>query len=385
MNYFPISPVVLFGLPWGVVLILYSLRATENLINIPARLMLLLSVAFVVFNILTLASHIKRINTKNNKRPLIADKGISRLKKIIKLQFYIWSLGSLYEVYKSAGIPLVWAIVGDAKNYTDFGVHSFHGLMNAFYFSLMACIFFYYKITAERKYLIFTIVMSCWPVLMLGRGIMLTVIVQVMIIQIIFVKIKLKVIISLILSGLVVVIGFGVLGDTRGYANPFFYLVSPEYEYIFSTLPSGFLWVYTYMTSPLSNLAFNFDLLTPVWDFYYSSVNLFPSFMRPAELDMADNFTFVDDSLNVSTIFSSSHSDFGLVGDLVLIILLSAWASFWYLAARFSIAYVLPYSIVGSVVCFSVFYNLFLLYPYLFATLLLGCIAKFINHKDVKS
>lgn len=137
---------------------------------------------------------------------------------------------------------------------------------------------------------------------------------------------------------------------------------------------------YVYITSPLANLAFNYESLKPVWQLYFSKVNLFPSFLRPENLDRADNFTFINESLNVSTIFASSHSDFGFLGNLIVILLLALWSAYWFKKLTLSDAYILPYSMVGVVLFFSIFYNLFLLYPYLFATILLGFVSKFVKN-----
>ncbi|MDD2542113.1 MAG: O-antigen ligase, partial [Desulfuromonadaceae bacterium] len=97
---------------------------------------------------------------------------------------------------------------------------------------------------------------------------------------------------------------------------------------------------------------------------------------RPEAFDRADSFEFVDAALNVSTIFASSHSDFGYTGDVILMFLLMAWTFFWFSRLRSSAYYILPYAMVCCVLIFSVFYNLFLLYPYLFATVLQGYIAN---------
>ena len=126
-------------------------------------------------------------------------------------------------------------------------------------------------------------------------------------------------------------------------------------------------------------MAFNYQNVVPTWNFHYSSVNLFPSVLRPEELDRADNFQFVNEALNVSTIFASSHSDFGMLGDTVLLIVLSIWAGFWFRLLARSSVYILPYSLVGVVLFFSIFYNLFLLWPYLFSTILLGIVAKYVK------
>lgn len=380
MNYFAISPITLFFLPWTIVLILYSFGATENLVELPSSLIALLIFIVLIFSFATTLSYINYRDKRRLKSTwAYAPSSTGRLKKAINIQFIIWFLGTIFEIYKSGGLPLIWAILGDPRNYTEFGIPSFHGLMNSFYFSLLACLYYYYKVTNDKRFLFYTLIMLTWPIFMLGRGIMLTVLVQVGIIYVFFVRIKIKTVLYLMLLSLLIVVGFGVIGNTRGNVNPFAYLVTRDYEQIFETLPNGFLWFYIYMTSPLSNLAYNFNTLNPVWDFYYSSVNLFPSFLRPENLDRADDFKFVDVNLNVSTIFASSHSDFGVVGNFILIFILAMWAAFWFKNMRSSIVYILPYSLVGVILFFSIFYNLFLLYPYLFATVLLGLVAKFIN------
>lgn len=380
MNYFAISPVTLFFLPWTIALILYSFGATENLVELSTPLIVLLFFIFLIFSIATTLSYINYPTGRRLKSTwTYAIASMERLKKVINIQFVIWFLGTIFEIYKSGGLPLIWAILGDSRIYTDFGIPSFHGLMNGIYFSLMACLYFCYKVTNEKRYLFCTLAMLAWPVLMLGRGIMLTALVQLGIIYGFFIRLKIKTLLYLMLSSLLIIIGFGVIGNTRGNENPFAYLVVKGYESVFESLPNGFLWMYIYITSPLSNLAFNFEIVNPVWNFYYSKVNLFPSFLRPENLDRADNFNFIDPTLNVSTIFASSHSDYGVYGDLVLMIILAAWAAFWFKKLRYSIIYILPYSLVGAVLFFSIFYNLFLLYPYLFATILLGLVAKFIN------
>ena len=380
MNYLVISPISLFFVPWAIVLTFYSFSATENLVELPTSLIVLLNFIFLIFSLVTALVYI----SYRDERKLISTlayepSSTRRLRKTINIQLTIWFIGTIFEIFKSGGLPIFWAIFDDPRNYTDFGIPSFHGLMNGIYFSLFACLYYYYMVTKDKRFLLYTLIMLSWPIFMLGRGIMLTALVQMGIIYIFFVRIEIKTFVFLIIFSLLIVIGFGVIGNTRGDSSPFFYLVAGDYEYIFYLLPDGFLWFYIYMTSPLSNLAYNFNTLNPVWDFYYSSVNLFPSFLRPAILDRADAFAFVDDNLNVSTIFASSHSDFGAMGDFVLISILALWAGFWFKNMFTSIAYILPYSLVGSILFFSIFYNLFLLYPYIFATILLGLVAKFIN------
>jgi oligosaccharide repeat unit polymerase len=378
MFYKTISPLSLIGLPWALTFFLYQLDATENLVELDTRIVVTLSFMLILFFFATV---LPLLGIK--KRRLLSEPGTKintyRLNKAIRTVFWVWLLGSCLDIFYSGGLPLVWALTDSPKNYTDFGIPSFHGLINAFYFALVACIFLKTKAEKSDKAKYHLIALLLWPVLMLGRGIMLSVVVQLVIMQIFFAGVSTKKIVSLLLLALMITVLFGVLGDFRGYENPFQGLVNDRYETIFNLLPSGFLWVYIYVTSPLSNLSYNYVNLIPVWDFFYSSVNLFPSALRPAGLDRADNFAFVSEALNVSTIFASSHSDFGVIGDLVLLVLLAAWTSFWYYRMTSSVSFILPYSLVGVVLFFSIFYNLFLLYPYLFSTVLLGCIASYVK------
>lgn len=378
MHYRVVSPLMLIGLPWAITLGLYALKATDNLVDLGSSLteifLLMLVLFFVASSIpLLLSPKLQRADLeKTNVNPV-------KLVMAIRWLMMVWILGSVLDIVSSGGLPLFWAMAGSSKDYTDFGIPSFHGLINSFYFSLMGCLFLNFKLTGDRRYLLYSLLFGLWPIFMLGRGIMLTVIVQLGVIQIFYSGLSLKKIFSLAGFSLLVIVIFGLLGDLRGTENPFQGIVSDGYEGIFQLLPSGFLWVYIYITSPLSNLAYNYVDLVPVGDFYYNSVNLFPTFLRPEELDRADNFMFVNEALNVSTIFASSHSDFGMAGDVVLLVLLSLWTGFWFRRLTVCGAYILPYSLVGVVLFFSVFYNLFLLYPYLFSTVLLGVIAKYVR------
>lgn len=369
---------MLMGLPWIITLILYGLKGTDNLVDLDLSLtvifLLMLALFFLASSVPLLLLPKRQIDIRNT------DVNSVRLESVIKWLVLLWVFGSALDIGYSGGLPLVWAFTGSAKNYTDFGIPSFHGLINSFYFALMGCLFLRFKLTGDRRYLAYSVIFCFWPVIMLGRGIMLTVIVQLAIIQIFYSGISFRKLFSLVSFAVVVIVFFGLLGDLRGSENPFQGIVSAGYEEIFEMLPSGFLWVYIYITSPLSNLAYNYADLVPVGEFYYSSVNLFPTFLRPEELDRADNFLFVNEALNVSTIFASSHSDFGMAGDVVLLLMLSIWTGFWFRRVASCSAYILPYSLVGVVLFFSVFYNLFLLYPYLFSTILLGVIARYVKN-----
>lgn len=374
-----ISPLTLIGFPWFVTIVLYQFKLTDNLVDLDFGLVLTFLLMSLFFTLATLTSiKVSHKSIKISEKNL--DCNTSKMQSVLRLLIIIWFSGSVFDIWYSGGLPFIWALTGIDKNYTDFGAPSFHGLINSFYFALMGTVFLLFKQTDNRRYLLYTAILFMWPILMLGRGIMLSVAVQLCIISVFYSGARPKKVLFLIFLALLTVVAFGLLGDLRGSENPFFGIIKDEYKRYFEMLPSGFLWVYIYITSPLSNLAHNYLTLTPVWEFYYSSVNLFPTFLRPSSLDRADNFVFVNEGLNVSTIFASSHSDFGVAGDIILLLILALWTGFWFRRLTKNSVYILPYSLVGVVLFFSIFYNLFLLYPYLFSTVLLGVIAKYIKN-----
>lgn len=369
INRFIVSPLVMLSTPWLIVSMLYLIDATTNLVPIPSAVTVLFTSVFIVL----LISQFLTMQKKSTSVVLISTES---LKFQLKWILVVWIIGSVLEILFSGGLPIFWALQGSEKDYTNFGLPSVHGLMNGLYFALTGGLAFIYYADKSKRVLLLLALMLCWPVLMLGRGILLTALIQVMVLYLFFNGLSRKVVFKVILFALATIVLFGIIGDMRGVENPFRYLVTESYVSIFEKLPAGFLWVYIYITSPLSNYAFNAGILEPSMSFEHSTVNLYPTLLRPEGLVRADSFDFVDPSLNVSTIFASSHSDFGYLGDVAIIFLLLAWSFYWFYKLKKSVYYILPYAMVCCVLIFSVFYNLFLLYPYLFSTVLQGFIAK---------
>jgi oligosaccharide repeat unit polymerase len=85
-----------------------------------------------------------------------------------------------------------------------------------------------------------------------------------------------------------------------------------------------------------------------------------------------DLLIFVNESLNTSSFYAGYISDFGAFGAFLIVALIqSIWAWFFISAIkRKNVSEILAYSIVLQCVIFSVFYDLFLLLPYLFQILL---------------
>ena len=288
----------------------------------------------------------------------------------VKLVSVLWGFGTLFEIYYSGGFPLYWALVGIPKLYTEFGVPSFHGIMNALYLQLLTMLFYLYLCKPENKniYLVFILLMFSWPVMMLGRGILVSAIIQMSCIYFMLNKVKSSHLIMMLFTCLTVVIVFGMLGDMRQTVNPFAYLIRDNHS-LLHELPSGFLWFYVYLTAGLSNLFHNIDIINPSYIPQFSFSNMLPTVVRSAfEIDPRnDAFIFVDANLNTSTAYAGFVSDFGAVGGVVFFAVIHTILCYIYKMALHGKPWcIFAYAVVVQIIAFSIFYDMFLLLPTLF-------------------
>ncbi|MFB4393746.1 MULTISPECIES: O-antigen polymerase [unclassified Pseudomonas] len=361
------NPVVVFSAVWGSVLLLYCLGATSNLVPIN-----IVGLSLVVLNMLSMALFYL-LMVAGRRVPLIDKTQIMEYRRAAKVYakvlFVLWFGGTCMEVYVQRGFPLYWNWVGDGRLYTDFGIPSFHGIMNAMYLQLVTALAYLYFVKPRRIIILLLFLLACWPVLMLGRGILLSVIVQITAVFFLMRRLNIKVTLILISSALVAVFLFGYVGDLRQVVNPFGYLVEPAYVDFFSSMPSGFLWFYVYMTSGMSNLFFNIETLQPAYSVGYSLYNMLPSALKLwLGFDQRnDLFVFVDNNLNAATFYSGYISDFGPVGAFLLAAFVQFCCCLAYRVARNGRPWgILAYAVAFQILIFSIFYDMFFLLPVLF-------------------
>lgn len=298
----------------------------------------------------------------------------------------IWFFGTLLEILFSSGFPLYWVFVGVPKLYTDFGVPSFHGMMNALYLQLMTMLAYLYICDRESKkrYFLAIILLAFWPVMMLGRGIFISAIIQMACIYFMLNKISFSRIFFMGVAFIAVIVLFGVLGDMRQTINPFAYLIRDENS-ILHQLPSGFLWFYVYLTAGLSNLFHNIDIVNPSYIPQFSFSNMLPSIVR--ELlgvdPRNDVFTFVDANLNTSTGYAGFVSDFGALGGVFFFGIIHIIICVIYKSALSGKPWsIFSYTVAVQIIAFSIFYDMFFLLPTLFQFIVCFGARVFILRKE---
>ncbi|CAM4013496.1 hypothetical protein CCOS865_01681 [Pseudomonas reidholzensis] len=372
------NPVFVFGAVWGGVLLLYLLGATSNLVPVNV-----IGLSLIALNILSAALFYVML-AGGRRKALISEQQAMEYrqgaKTYARILFWLWLLGSCFEVYIQRGFPLYWNYVGDGRLYTDFGIPSFHGIMNAMYLQVVTVLAYLYFMRPRKLYILMILLLLCWPVLMLGRGILLSAIIQIVAVFFVLRRLSVRVVVTLLMSALVAIFLFGYVGDLRQVVNPFGYLVKPEYVEFFSALPSGFLWFYVYLTSGMSNLFYNVETLQPAYDFRYSMYNLFPSAVKLwLGLDQRnDLFVFVDGNLNAATFYSGYISDFGVVGAFFLAAFVQFCCCLAYAQATKGRPWgIFAYAVAFQILIFSIFYDMFFLLPVLmqFVLVMFYCLA----------
>jgi oligosaccharide repeat unit polymerase len=193
--------------------------------------------------------------------------------------------------------------------------------------------------------------------------VLLGVVCQMVAVYLLLYRVSLKPLIKLAMLALIIVVAFGLIGDYRGTQSSLITLVDDRYQNTFQRLPSGFLWFYIYLTSPLSNVVANIDLVQPTYVPYYSIANLIPTVARnvifPADFVRPDAFQLVVENLNVSTFYAGYLSDFGLAGSILTVALLQLLIVIVYFnAKRKAVWAIIAYAVFFQCLVFSVFYNL---------------------------
>lgn len=360
------NPLIIYLLVWILTLYLYSIEFTNNIRGLNSSTNFLIWSSIIVFIIFYgIAYVIRFLLTRNFKNRLLnatkqnTESTILKFEKAIKQIFKLWFYFTIFEIIFFKGIPLISVVVLHQYDldYKAFGIPTLHGLLNACYYTSVVGFFILYRLKKDNKYLRRVIIMLLWPILVMSRAVMLWVLVEILCVYFLMNRINLKklfLIFSFIIGFIII---FGILGDNRGGESDNFTtstFVSEKYQSIAEKIPTGFVWVYLYATTPINNIVLNVNNLKPDYTFKYSLVGLIPSFIRDKIYDETDKYSVEldNDAFNVSSFFANYMHDFGLIGAVIFVSVLQLISTLFYFSAK--------KGKLGSIVSYSVlFYALF--------------------------
>ena len=378
-NSFAAHPSVVFGAMWSLVFVAYGAKLSYQLtydIWDYAYLYVAIVVSFVLscgiggssVSASSAAAEKQRRHSGFRNTRLIEGPALDQLVRKLHWCFGLWCVATVGEVVTSGGVPALWFYQGSGKQASDFGITSIHGLLMSLVLACATFSYYLFKVTGRKQFAIMTVFTVIWCVTIVSRNFLIALLLQILFVKITLARISARQIGLVALAGLAIVVTFGVLGDFRTGSEDLILAVGQPTDSFPSWLPSGFLWVYIYITTPLNNLINNIEIGRhgAGYSILSTTANLLPTVVRTAIYppDFLEQGELIDPNLNVSTAYLAPFLDAGIFG----IALYSAFAGAiagWFWARRFRPFFLLGYAFIGQTLILSVFFNQFLFLPYL--------------------
>lgn len=285
------------------------------------------------------------------------------------------------EAIYSGGFPLLSTVGIGGAIYTSFGIPVFHVVLVTFHSFYTTHMF--HKIISKYSFgkLIKTIILVVPALLILNRGML-------MMFAITFVMLfvmknlnkitlkNMKYVCIIIISVIVLIVGFGVLGNMR--TNPEFSgiekALNSEYimvvgeateEFKESNLPKLFFWTYIYMASPMLNL--NLNIEEPIEKLNMESFvinTFFPDVLSKRLIEWyditANEVNLISYGLNVATAFGQIYANIGWLGMYLFVFFIFAFCVLYLtlLKSLNSKYYITGLVTLNLIICMFLFSNM---------------------------
>ncbi|WEK19679.1 MAG: O-antigen ligase [Candidatus Pedobacter colombiensis] len=386
------NPTIIYTLLWIFSFILYSLEFTNNIIGLNEKTIVLISGSVLSIWMIYLYMSIQGLfgsNVVSNLKMPFPQKNpaskIDYFKNIIRILTTIWLIFTFFEIVYFKGIPLISVVILGQYDldYKAFGLPTVHGFLNACYLTIVSSYAILYYSEKRRKYLLYIVVFLLWPVLLMSRALILWALIEVFCIYLIFFKLNLTRILKTVGYVFAFIYIFGFIGDNRGEVSETKFtdnFIKDEYKDVSDYIPTGFVWVYLYLTTPINNIVWNIDKVEPKYNLRYTTASLIPSVIRDriyVQEDEKYSVELYDEAFNVSSYFANYLKDFGIYGALIIggiiqVIILR----FFFSARQFEIGSMLAFSCLFYALALCVFTDFFFSLVTVFQVLL----GLFINY-----
>lgn len=372
-----LHPCVIVLLTWSTVAFLYSLHLSKLLLydtgDVVRAFLLIVLPVLIVSSIF----YIVRTRVADEARHFSVRPGppLEVMRRRLAQCLKLWVICAVVETIVSGGVPLVWIVTSNGKANFDYGIASVHGLVNALLLALGVAYCALYLYTGRWRFLCFPAFALVWAVVLVSRGTLLVLLLEYAVIFLRLRPIRTSTLFRLVVISMIALLIFGYIGDFRSGAEAFRAVAQPTDAFP-EWAPSGFLWAYIYITTPLNNLMLTMHTRTPSYNplLPATAATLFPSVARNIIYgeETARKITqgeLQSQALTVSTAYIGPFQDmgeYGIVGFSVLAGLLCE--VFWHRSGFWNI-FVL--SVFTQALILSLFYNL------LFSLPILGQLAWF--------
>ncbi len=376
-----LQPAIAFCGAWLFVALLYQMKFSYLLIYGGWQVFwptFIIITGFFVGSIPGYFFSVDRNSAWRSKHFSLTRGDLASIEKRLNILLISWLILSILEIIYSGGLPLFWLFTGSSKTYFDFGIPSLHGLLNAVISACTLVSFLIAPYASRSIYRYMPALLFIWAIIAVTRNLIIVNGLQILFLYALTKRsFNPKNVIGLFVLLILSVIIFGWVGDARSGATAFLGLARPSNMWP-SYLPSGFFWVYIYLTTPLNNLVHQMNSMIPEWNWtlMYSTSTFFPSVVRDAIY--GENHMFrgdlVQEAFNVSTAFSDLYRDIGYYGLAFLSFIIGYFSiKFWNgrnIIALFFLAVMMQNNVL------SIFFNNYFYLPVIFQFAVLAFILR---------
>lgn len=354
-------PALLCASAWTLVVSLYAIRLSRVLLFPPHLAIDFSALAAAPFCLAALASSLG--SSRPPKRPRSGPVVWRRLLGAIAA----WALLTTWEIYVGGGVPALWLIQHSAKTYTDFGLHSLQGLLDSLLLAASSVSTLLFLERPSWRFAVTPVWCCVWSLVIVSRELLIVNLIQTAILFLMRRRIRPTTLCWYLCLTFIIVILFGAVGDARSGALTFRRLAKPAPD-LPEWLPSGALWAYVYLVTPLNNLLFAASVRAPAhtWSMFHTVAFLLPSVIRTHIYRTSADITgpLVASNFNVSTAYIGPYLDLGRRG-IILISALFGAAAGWAWRGRGPLS-LLTYAVLAQCTILSVFSDQFLYLPVIF-------------------
>ena len=353
-----LNPFFVYTITWSLVIYLLNLKLTTNISRLEITGLLIIYVNIFTSIIIYFIFYFLNFNSKAEKI-VISDDQYNISYKFANKCFYFFLFLTVLDIIYSGGVPLLWLFTGSDKNYVNLGIPSIRGLQYTLYLFTFSVFVLLLKIKKFKNSKFKIIILLIMPVLMLSRSLMMYTIFQLFYLYIYDKKIKLNQFRNILSLIIVLILIFGFVGDIRGpYVNPFAFLINETGNNPLEKLPSGFTWVYIYITANFNNILLTIGTFEPSYSLINVFYNVVPGFLKQFFITDTSSPLITDESLNVASFYAGYVTSFGAIGGIIGGIILQFIGTYFYFKARNSnYGYLTGYSIMFTCIILSVFFD----------------------------
>lgn len=321
---FFLNPVFIYSSIWLAVIYLYSFYLSNILEPLNSyTITLVVGTSIGVFlgwmmeSLFYKGCFAKFSLNKNNFREYIQRSYIS---KRLKFLWILLCIGIFFEIFYFNGAPGLGLIgIGPEIIYTDYGIPGLHGVLNSIFYACCLIQFTKLLLGLSKSYIPLLIISLIYPIVGMSRQVLISLLIQYFFVYISIKPLSFRNIIMLFGMASLSFLVFGYLGDIRSGRDNIISLSQPSFNYP-EWLPSAFIWVYLYITTPLNNVNHNIDI-SPNYFPWETIGTLIPSFVRGEFMSLMgarnNEWELVTNSFNVSSLLQAFIIDFGILGSII--------------------------------------------------------------------